>query len=297
MAATIENLLEENLGKVQELLQTSKTLQNNLNEHLAPLDDTINTEVIPAVTASLERMRAINNVLPKLKQVLEQAEEDAGSKLNDLDEQLDEVTRHIDKTEQSTDQILENLETELSKISRSVETHEASVSHEFEGLEEVTSDFTELIEGGSKKVTASVDRITSLYKTQFEKITHHKDAILGQLEDIHKQCDDQVDKATASWEQAITDSQAKVDAAVTQIDNQATTQLQKMGTLYSETLPREMDNSAEALAQAIGSAGKGAIEVIDKTEKEFTAVSESIEEVVEQLEQAETYVNNIIEQV
>jgi chromosome segregation ATPase len=295
MAQTIEALLEENLGKVQELLQTSETLQNNLNEHLAPLDDAINTEVIPAVTASLDRMRAMNEALPKLQQALEQAEQEADSKLNDLDKQLDEVTQHIDKTEQSTDQILEQLETELTQISRSVETHEASVSDEFDNLKDVTNDFSELIDEGSKKVTHSVDGITSLYKTQFEAIDKHKDAIRGQLDELHDQCNEEVEKATASWVQAITDSEAKVEAAVTQIENQATAQLQTMETLYSKQLPAEMDENADALVQAIGSAGNGTNEVIAKTKEEFTAISASVDEVVGQLEKAKSYVNNILE--
>jgi len=295
MAQTIEALLEENLGKVQELLQTSETLQNNLNEHLAPLDDAINTEVIPAVTASLDRMRAMNKALPKLQQALEQAEQDADSKLNDLDKQLDEVTQHIDKTEQSTDQMLDQLETELKQIRRSFETHEASVEDEFGNLEEVTSDFAELIEEKSKKMTTWVDTRSSWLKTTFETINNRKADIVGRMDDIDEQCNEKVDKATASWDQAITDSQAKVEAAVTQIDDKATAQLQKMEALYSEQLPTEMDNSADALVQAIGTAGNGTYEVIAKTEQEFAAISESVEEVVEQLEQADSYVNNIIE--
>jgi uncharacterized membrane-anchored protein YhcB (DUF1043 family) len=297
MAATIEALLEENLGKVQELLQTSETLQNNLNEHLAPLDDAINNTVVPAVSSSLERMKAINEALPKLQQAFDQAEQEADTKLGEIDKQLDEVTQNVTKTEQSTDELLDQLETEFKQIHRSVETHEASIGDELENMELVTSDFIEVIEARSKEVTTAIDMYSGKVKEAFETIDQHKGTIVEQLNTIDEQRNIQIADVAGKWDQAIAGSKEKVEATITELDSKASASLTKLANLYSEQLPGEIDNYASSLAELIGMMGKGSQQVLSKAEQEVETAAESIDDILEVLQTCESAVNNILDSV
>jgi CHASE3 domain sensor protein len=162
MADTIEELLNENLGKVQELLSASEQMHTDVTR-LQTIGDKLEDQFDSSADGTLKNLQAFKTRLTELLQAVEEADEKTKSKMDDVLEATGKLTNEVDEVADSVDDGAEAIHRELTRYESEFSSR---VDRQQDHFYELNSTLGNLADGLESKIS----NVRSAAETQSTKM-------------------------------------------------------------------------------------------------------------------------------
>jgi len=251
MAATIEQLLEENLTTAQALQQTSEKLHSAFTDHLVPLDERITELTVPSVESALEHMRTLNELLPRFDSLFDKAASEADQKLSTLTENVTTLTDKVSETEQVAEKVLDELETETDRVFRSVESNTDTLNSELNQIKQVSDEFTALIDEKKDAALKSSDGYVEGVAEAFEELEGKRLELVAAIDKIEAEQGGQLDAMKVEVEGILTETRTELDTSLENMESEARLTYQTVTGQHASQIIRTIDGNSDAALERL----------------------------------------------
>jgi ABC-type transporter Mla subunit MlaD len=286
MAETIQELLQENLGKVQELQQTSNLLRASYEEHLAPLGSELSDDLLPSVEAALEAMRTLKHEIPALAASLGEVRQEAHARLQDVDQSASQLQQATAAKTAEAEQALRRFEGVLRESARAVDSRQSVFLAEVQQLGDAatayvaelaarTENLSQVVDQNVENLGSCHDGVQSDVANTIEIIDSVVAAGRQHLGQSEQALSDTVVSAIEYWGE----SASKVDDAMLESQNE-------LRSLFTETVALKVEERYDVIERAVEGMNERFLGSAERADTLMQNAQEQSSEARDQLEEA-----------
>jgi len=285
MAVTIESLLEENLGKAQELLEASESAHRDM-QAIADLGDRIEGQFETSNEAAGESLRNLRNKIAALQSTFEQTEQETTAKLDVVVQQAAETEQRSTAVANEVSQHLAAAKGRVVAAESELESKLKATESQLQELFDDASQYRELVESTGQKSQQVAEDFVAKLTSSLAELEAKKESIANEYETLRANADQELQTLMQSIDNGVNDTQQKVDATLSSAKQVAESSSQKVRTKVTDDGLKSVLSDFDDFAKALDI-------LTDTTEKLGLEFGDSLDGVIDNIEEIVALVQRI----
>jgi len=279
MALTIEALLEENLGKAQELLNASNAIFADVSA-LDDLGEWILAEVESSSAPTMEGLQVLQDAITSLDTELEMAEQDSNAKFDELNQQITSAQESSESNADIINQAITTAKEMISSAETELETEQSTVETQLQGLQDEAVEYKQLVDTTFEKSKEEAEEFQAKVEASVANIEAKKTTVEEEYDAMQSAAQEElaalvqtIDKGAEETRQKI---EATLEATVQMSDKSSVSMREKLSEDGVKTFTKDFEDVTTSIDLISDTAEKLGIDFGDS----LGGVMDNIEDIV-----------------
>ncbi len=285
MAVTIEALLEENLGKAQELLEASESAHRDM-QALTELGDHIEEQFETSSAAAEQSMRNLQDKITSLQTTFDQAEQEAIAK---FDITLQQAAETEQRSATVADEISQHLATARSRVTAAdsdLESRLRSTESQLQELYDASTAYSELVESSGQQTQHTAEDFVAKLTSSLSELEAKKESINSEYDTLRANADQNLQTLIQAMEKGVDETQQRADSTLATAKQVAESSSQKARSKVADDGLQSVLSDFDDFAKALDI-------LTDTTEKLGLDFGDSLDGVIDNIEEIVALVQRI----
>lgn len=279
MAITIEALLEENLGKAQELLNASNAIFNDVSA-LDDLGEWIVAEVESSSAPAVQSLQELQATIASLDAELEQAEQESNAKFEVLNHRIAAAQEDSQSSADVINQAIVVAKETLSSTETELETERSTAETQLQELQEWAAEYKQLVDTSFDQSKEDAEQFQAKVEASVTSIEAKKTAVENEYDAMQAVAQEELVTVVQSMDKGAEETRQKLQATLEATDQMSVKSAAGMREKLSEdgvkTFVKEFDEVTSSIELITDTAEKLGISFGDS----LGGVMDNIEEIV-----------------
>ena len=285
MAVTIEALLEENLGKAQELLNASNTIFADVSA-LDDLGEWILAEVESSSAPALEGLQELQETIANLTTELEQTEQGSNTKFDELNQQIASAQESSESNTGTITQAITSAKEMFTAAESALEAEQSTSETQLQALQEEAVGYKQFVDTTFNKSKEDAEEFQTKVEASVASIEAKKTTIEGDYDTIQSVAQEELATLVESLNKGTEETRQKLEATLEATVQMSSKSSANMREKLSEDGVKTFFNDVEDVSSAIDL-------ISDTTEKLGTNVGDSLGGVMDNIEEVVALVEKV----
>ena len=249
MAITIEALLEENLGKVQELLSAGEAAFEDITA-INELGERIEAQFESASSSALTGLQSLQATIAALEASFDQAEQLANGKLVEATGQIQQVQQQATAAVDQVLAVTGAARTQLATAESQLETTLGAADEQLQKLTTEATEFQTSVSDATEKSGQLTEEFEGKVTTALGEIETNKSEVVDEIDSIQTEILQQTDEVVRSIADGTEATQQKLTQSIEAAKTTATGSKEKLNEQLSQsglqTLSEQLDEVTSA---------------------------------------------------
>jgi hypothetical protein len=285
MAVTIEALLEENLGKAQELLNASNTIFADVSA-LDDLGEWILAEVESSSAPTLEGLQELQETIASLTTELEQAEQGSNTKFDELNQQIASAQESSESNTGTITQAITAAKEMFTAAESALETEQSTAETQLQALQEEAVGYKQFVDTTFDKSKEDAEEFQTKVEASMASIEAKKTTIESDYDAMQSVAQEELATLVESIEKGTEETRQKLEATL-----EATVQMSSKSS--ANMREKIFEDGVNTFVKDIEDVTSTIDSISETTEKLGINVGDSLEGVMDNIEEVVALVEKV----
>ena len=290
MPVTVESLLEENVDKMVEFMQSLDNLRQLM---MVEETDEFFVSAEKTYKQATDKMWSAKEILGVLDQAFENSEQQIDAKLKQLEEQCDSIEEKVQTIEKSTGQVFADLDAGAAKLDTVLEEKALTAQTELKTIQVAAAKLKVLIDAKAGDLQESTEKYTKKADEAFQNLVTRRTNTVSSLDTFTSKGAELVDGGKKTMDAVLADFTQQFEAVHAAYADKIETQIEQAAAEEEAKVKDQVQGAIEEATEQVQASNQHVKEAKNDIETEAAEVEKQADQAAESMGEAESSMENI----